>query len=93
MLKSNRYHSTLRYPLPDSFPSIFAERTDNSKSIAVHTSLSTTSKVAIYVEALQSVVNRTVQLYEREAMSNGLAEISESYEEGWSGGSDDDSDD
>lgn len=29
----------------------------------------------------------------REALSNGLGEIGEAYEEGWDSGSDDDSDD
>lgn len=32
-------------------------------------------------------------LDEGEALCNGLGEIGEAYEEGWNGGSDDDSDD
>lgn len=93
MLNQHRYYSTLRYPLPDSFPRIFTGITENFKSIALHTSLSTTSGVAVKIKALQSVVNRMVRVDEREALSNGLAEISESYKEGWSDRSDDDSDD
>ena len=42
---------------------------------------------------MQRVVSRMVGLDEREALSNGLGEISEAYEEGWNSGSDDDSDD
>lgn len=45
------------------------------------------------VAALQRVVGRMAGLAEREALSTGLADISEAYEEGWDGGSDEDSDD
>jgi len=38
------------------------------------------------------VVSRTVNLEEREALSNGLGEISEAYENGWQSGSEDESD-
>jgi len=34
-----------------------------------------------------------IGLDEREALSNGLGEIVEAYQDGWSSGSDDDSDD
>ena len=45
------------------------------------------------VKALQNVVSRMANLDEREALSNGLGEISEAYEDGWDGGSGEDSDD
>ena len=89
-LTVHRYSAKLRYPLLDSFPSIFPGRSDN---IAVHTSLTTTSQVADRVKALQRVVGRMVGLDQREALSNGLGEMVEAYEEGWDSGSDDGSDD
>lgn len=49
--------------------------------------------MASRVKVLQAVVGRMVGLDEREALSNGLGEIAEAYEEGRSSGSDDDSDD
>ena len=60
--------------------------------MAVHAALTTSSSVAKRVKGLQRVVARTVGLDEREALGNGLGEIAEAYEEGWSSGSDGDSD-
>lgn len=61
--------------------------------IDVQASLSTTSRVSGRVKSLQKVVGTMVGVEEREALANGLGEIGEHYEEGWSSGSDDDSDD
>ena len=88
----NRYQSNLQFQLIDTFPEIFRTISEGG-SVAVHSSLSTSSTVAKRVKDLQKVVTRTVGLDEREALSNGLGEIAEAYEEGWSSGSDDDSDD
>lgn len=44
------------------------------------------------MKSLQRVVGRMVGLDEREALSNGLGEIAEAYEDGWSSGSDSDND-
>ena len=87
-----RYHSSLAYPLLDSFPRIFSLRPDLAKA-AVHTSLSTTTDISTRIKTLQKLVSRMVGLDERETLSNGLGEISEAYEEGWNSGSDEDSDD
>ncbi len=92
MLTYTRYNSPLEYPLLDSFPRIFALRPDLTK-VAVNTSLSTTSRISSRVKALQKVVSRMADLDQREALSNGLGEIGEAYEEGWNSGSDEDSDD
>lgn len=61
--------------------------------VGVQTSLSTTSKVSGRVKSLQKVVGTMAGMEEREALSNGLGEIGEQYEEGWISGSDDGSDD
>ncbi|MCJ1436619.1 mtDNA inheritance, partitioning of the mitochondrial organelle [Xylographa pallens] len=87
-----KYRSSLPFEMLDTFPEIFRGVSD-SGLVAVHASLSTSSTVAKRVKELQRVVTRTVGLDERESLSNGLGEIAEAYEEGWSSGSDDDSDD
>lgn len=60
--------------------------------MGVSTSLTTDTGVALRIKDLQRVVNRVVEVDEREALSNSLGEIAEAYEEGWDSGSDDDDD-
>lgn len=86
-----RYHSSLEYPLLDSFPPIFSF-SPGLTQVAVHTSLSTTSGISKRVKALQRIVSRLSNLDERETLSNGLGEISEAYEDGWLSGSDESDD-
>lgn len=64
----------------------------SSPAAAIHGSLSTTSQMSKRTKGLQNMVSRMVDVVEREALSNGLGEIAEAYEEGWDSGSDDDSD-
>ncbi|MCJ1394465.1 mtDNA inheritance, partitioning of the mitochondrial organelle [Xylographa bjoerkii] len=87
-----RFESSLPFELLDTFPGIF-QSVSESRTVAIHASLSTSSTVAKRVKGLQRIVARTVGLDEREALNNGLGEIAEAYEEGWSSDSDDDSDD
>ncbi len=82
----------MKYPLLDSFPSIFSVGADLTK-VAIHTSLSTTSGVSSRVKTLQKLARQMANYDERENLSNGLGEIGEAYEEGWQSGSEDDSDD
>lgn len=44
------------------------------------------------MKALQCVVNEIAKLDERETLSEGLAAISEAYEDGWHSGSDESDD-
>ncbi|KAE9379258.1 tubulin nucleotide-binding domain-like protein [Stipitochalara longipes BDJ] len=81
----------LLFPLLDSFPHIFAPAS-MSASLAISTSLSTDTTVALRVKRLQSIVSRAIGITEREALSNSLGEIAEAYEEGWDSGSDEDED-
>lgn len=74
----------------DSFPHIFAS--GPSTSLRINTSLSTDTSVAVWIKDLQSIVSRAVGIDEREALSNALGVIAESYEEGWDSGSDEDDD-
>ena len=86
-----RYYSPLEYPLLDSFPPIFS-LSPGLTHVVVHTSLSTTSGISNRVKALQRMVSRSANLDEREALSNGLGEISEAYEDGWHSGSEESDD-
>ncbi|CAF9928443.1 MAG: mtDNA inheritance, partitioning of the mitochondrial organelle [Alectoria fallacina] len=86
-----RFHSSLEYPLLDSFPPIFS-LSPGLTQFAVHTSLSTTSGISKRVKALQSMVSRMADFDERETLSNRLGEIGEAYEDGWHSGSDESDD-
>lgn len=44
------------------------------------------------MKGLQNIVSRMGNVADREALSNGLGEIAEAYEEGWDSGSDEGSD-
>ncbi|KAL8729096.1 MAG: hypothetical protein Q9181_005116 [Wetmoreana brouardii] len=88
----SRFHSPSPYPFLDSFPEIVSRSHLTAKGAAIHGSLSTTSQISKRVKALQNVLSRTVDVADREGLSNGLGEIAEAYEEGWDSGSDVDSD-
>ncbi|KAL8852837.1 MAG: hypothetical protein Q9221_002346 [Calogaya cf. arnoldii] len=88
-----RYYNPLAYPLLDSFPEILVGKGHSSRAAAIHGSLSTTSQMSKRTKGLQNMVSRMVDVVEREALSNGLGEIAEAYEEGWDSGSDEDSSD
>lgn len=75
----------------DSFPRIYA-KSDATSPVGVSTSLTTNTTVALRIKDLQRIVNRVVEVDEREALSNSLGEIAEAYEEGYDSGSDDDDD-
>lgn len=80
------------FPILDSFPDIFSGTQQSSASLAITTSLSTDTTVALRIKNLQQIVNRAIGVDEREALSNSLGEIAEAYEEGWDSGTDDDDD-
>ncbi|KAL8773301.1 MAG: hypothetical protein Q9209_001695 [Squamulea sp. 1 TL-2023] len=87
-----RYYNLLPYPLLNSFPEILTRPASSSKTVAIYGSLSTTSQMSKRTKGLQNIVSRTVDVAEREALSNGLGEIADAYEEGWDSGSEEDSD-
>ena len=58
----------------------------------MRTLLSTDTTVALRIKTLRNVVAGSIDLDEREALSNSLAEIAEAYDEGWDSGSDEDND-
>ena len=87
-----RYRTPLPYPRMSSFPAIFPTPSYHD-SIAVHTSLATSSRMLAHVQAMQTIVNKTVASDEREALSNNLGTIAEAYEEGWADHGEDSEDD
>lgn len=58
----------------------------------VFSALTASTRTAERIKAIQSTAARMVSVDEREAMVNGLGEIRESYETGWSSGSDEEDD-
>lgn len=88
-----RYHTSLGFPILDSFPrDLFPQSIQPGSTAAIRTALSSTSQIADRSKELQRLVNRVVTIEERETLSNGLGEIGEAYEEGWQSDSDDSDD-
>ncbi len=89
------YHSSLQFPILDSYPEIF--RNDDDEALAgpldVTTSLSTDSSVFGRLKSLRSTVIRSFGLEDRETLGNEIMEMADEYHEGWSSGSDDGEDD
>lgn len=88
-----RYHTPLEFPLLDSFPSIVSRVSGPSNTVAIHSSLSTGTKISYRIKSLQELVGKIVSVEECENFSNGLDNLREAYEEGWDSGSDNGSDD
>jgi len=87
---SSRYHTSLGFPMPDSFPSIYVE--DDNKPLTgpvrVTAALSTDSSVSDRLRLLRSTVVRSIGVVDRETLGNDLAEMADEYHDGWSSGSD-----
>lgn len=94
MLTNGRSRTALSYSLLDSFPNIYTLTPPISApgSVAVRTSLSTDSTVALRIKSLRTIVGRAISIEERETLTNSLGQIAEGYEEGWDSGSDSDDD-
>ena len=80
----------LDFPVLPTFPPIFSfigadypERVP-AKSVAVRSSLSTTTAVTTRIKELRNIVGRTIGMVDdREGLVNGLEELAEQYQEGW----------
>ncbi|KAI0180890.1 tubulin nucleotide-binding domain-like protein [Hypoxylon sp. FL1284] len=92
--KVHNYRSRVAFPIIDSYPKIFHDAYDRpvKDQVSIRTALSTDSTVTDKVKALRSTVVRSIGLEDRETIGNELAEIAESYKEGWSSDSDEDDD-
>ena len=85
-----RYHSSLAFPLLDSFPKIFRGDGDQvlEHTVDVSASLTTDASVSGRLKSLRTTVSRSIGVEDRETLSNDLAEMADEYHEGWSSGSD-----
>ncbi|KAI1772442.1 tubulin nucleotide-binding domain-like protein [Hypoxylon cercidicola] len=93
--KVHNYRSRVAFPIIDSYPKIFHDAYGHpvKDHVSIRTALSTDSTVTEKVKALRSTVIRYIGVEDRETIGNELAEIADSYKEGWSSDSDDDDDD
>ncbi|KAJ5746983.1 uncharacterized protein N7511_008679 [Penicillium nucicola] len=90
MLQS--YHTPLSLPMLDSFPHDMFPTPKAGTGIDVFSALTASTRTAHSIKALSATAARMVSVDEREDMINGLGEIREFYETGWSSGSDDEDD-
>ena len=88
---STVFHTDLNYPIPESYPSIFAGATG---SVSFSSSLRTSSFVLDKLRQIRDVVLSYAPVDEREDLYNQLSGFATPYEEGWvSNGSDSGDDD
>ncbi|KAJ5945481.1 hypothetical protein N7516_005649 [Penicillium verrucosum] len=90
MLQS--FHTPLSMPILDSFPDDMFPTPEAGTGVNVFTALTASTRTAQRIKAISATAGRLVSVDEREALVNGLGEIREYYETGWSSGSDDDDD-
>lgn len=64
----------------------------SADGVGVFAALTASTRTAQRIKAIQTTAARMLSVDEREAMVNGLGEIRESYETGWSSGSEEDDD-
>ncbi|KAI2639605.1 tubulin nucleotide-binding domain-like protein [Hypomontagnella submonticulosa] len=93
--KVHNYRSRVAFPIIDSYPKIFRDVYGRplKDHVSIQTAISTDSTVTDKVKALRNTVLRSIGLEDRETIGNELAEIADSYKEGWSSDSDEDYDD
>jgi hypothetical protein len=78
-------------PILDSFPHTMFPAPE-AGGLNVFTALTASTRTAQRIKAISATAARLVSVDEREAIVNGLGEIREFYETGWSSGSDDEDD-
>ncbi|KAI2470565.1 tubulin nucleotide-binding domain-like protein [Annulohypoxylon bovei var. microspora] len=93
--KVHNYRSRVAFPIIDSYPKIFRDSYGHPvrENISIKTALSTDSTVTDKIKAMRNNVVRSIGVEDRETIGNELAEIADSYKEGWSSDSDEDDDD
>lgn len=95
-LTKRSHHTSLPFPLPDSFPMIYEDAPasgEGAASIAARASLSIETSVADQISELRTVVAGALGSDERELLLHGLGDIAEAYRSGWHSGSDSGDDD
>lgn len=92
MVFFSSYRTPLRLPILDSFPHDLYPTSKFADGVGVFAALTASTRTAQRIKAIQTTAARMLSVDEREAMINGLGEIRESYETGWSSGSEEDDD-
>ncbi|KAI9932143.1 hypothetical protein ASPWEDRAFT_59420 [Aspergillus wentii DTO 134E9] len=87
-----RFHTSLRFPILDSFPGNMLPISNPDAGAKVLAALTASSRTAERIKTMQAVAGRMIGVDERENLVNGLGEIRESYETGWASDSDYDDD-
>lgn len=78
--------------MPDSYPLIYRDATQNTP-VDMQTVLSTDTSMRASLRQLRLQTAWVLPSEEREALTNGLDELADAYQDDWSSGSDDDDDD
>ncbi|KAJ5819130.1 hypothetical protein N7474_004721 [Penicillium riverlandense] len=86
------YHTPLHFPQLDSFPHGMFTPPKTGSGVDIFAALTTSSRTAERIKAIEATAARMVSVDEREALVNGLGEIRETYQTGWSSGSDEEDD-
>lgn len=89
LLISPSFYSSSPFPILDSFPRIFHFGDSTPTTLAVTASLSTSTSVARRIRAVGQIVRRSINIEDREALSNSLESLCEEYEDGYDSGMDD----
>ncbi|OJJ45581.1 hypothetical protein ASPZODRAFT_133421 [Penicilliopsis zonata CBS 506.65] len=85
-----RFNVPLPFPILDSFPGHILPTSHPEAGVQILSALTTSSRTAERIRAMQVAAGRIIELDERETIYNGLGEIREYYESGWMSGSDSD---
>jgi hypothetical protein len=88
--RDSSHLTALAFPLLSSFPGIFRSATSSHK-LDIDISVTTSTRIAERIRAIEADARRLIGLDEREALCDGLAVMAEEYADGWS--SDEDGDD
>ncbi|PWY90127.1 protein dml1 [Aspergillus heteromorphus CBS 117.55] len=78
-----RFHSSLYFPVLDSFPRDMFPLLQSKGKISVVAALTASSRTAEKIKAFERLAGRVAGVDERENLVNGLGEIRETYETGW----------
>lgn len=87
-----RFHTTLPFPVLDSFPQNMFPELRSKEKISILAALTVSSRTAERLKVYETLAGRVAGVDERETLVNGLGEIRETYETGWMSDSDFDDD-
>ena len=87
---TNIYSTSLRFPLPSSFPRIYSlAEGPSAESCSVTTNLRMSSSIGDWIQGLERIACRAVGVDEREELKDGLRGMAEGYAWGFESDSED----